>query len=83
MLYEVITIKTGVTLSNESGSLPLSFTNKKSELEGASPILANADLSYQYKNENFELNTTLLGNYFSRITSYNVCYTKLLRKTRS
>ena len=66
-------IKTGVKLSNASGQLPLEFTNEKSELEGASPILANADLSYQYKNDNFEMNATLVGNYFSdRIYSIGV-----------
>ncbi|RKD92175.1 TonB-dependent receptor [Mangrovibacterium diazotrophicum] len=58
-------IKTGVTLSNASGSLPLDFTNTKSELEGASPILANGDLSYQYKSNNFEFNSTVVANYFS------------------
>ncbi|WP_167616205.1 TonB-dependent receptor [Maribellus sediminis] len=66
-------IKTGVKLSNESGGLPLDFTNEESELEGASPILANADLSYQYKTQDFELNSTLVANYFSdRIYSIGV-----------
>lgn len=66
-------IKTGVKLSNESGQLPLEFTNEKSELEGASPILANADLSYQYQKGDFEMNATLVGNYFSdRIYSIGV-----------
>ena len=58
-------IKTDVTLSNFSGNLPLDFTNKKSELEGASPILVNGDLSYQYKSDNFEFNSTVVANYFS------------------
>nr|HPF52923.1 TonB-dependent receptor [Draconibacterium sp.] len=66
-------IKTGVKLSNESGQLPLEFTNEKSELEGASPVLANADLFYQYQKGDFEMNATLVGNYFSdRIYSIGV-----------
>ena len=66
-------IKTGVKLSDTNGQLPLEFTNEESELEGASPILANADLSYQYKKDGFEMNFTLVGNYFSdRIYSIGV-----------
>lgn len=66
-------IKTDVTLSKISGQLPLDFTNQKSELEGASPILSNVDLSYQYQKNEFELNSTLVANYFSdRIYSIGV-----------
>lgn len=66
-------IKTGVKLNSVSGQLPLEFTNEESALEGASPILANADLSYQYQKGDFEMNATLVGNYFSdRIYSIGV-----------
>ncbi len=66
-------IKTGINLSEKSGNLPLEFTNDKSELEGASPILINADLSYRYIKNDFEINSALVMNYFSdRIYSIGV-----------
>ena len=66
-------IQTGVKLNSKSGNLPLDFTNKESELEGASPILTNADLTYQYKKNDFELTTSGVINYFSdRIYSIGV-----------
>ena len=66
-------IKTDVKLNKRSGGLPLDFTNEKSELEGASQFLTNADLSYQYKDEGFELNTSLIASYYSdRIYSVGV-----------
>ncbi len=70
-------ISTGVEVGNQSGgnqsSVPLDFTNTKTELEGASPILGNADLSYQYKKNDFGWNSSVVLNYFSdRIYSVGV-----------
>ncbi|WP_010523039.1 TonB-dependent receptor [Aquimarina agarivorans] len=43
-----------------------SFTNEKDELEGATPVLLNSSLVYNYKNDNDkELLTSLVFNYFS------------------
>jgi outer membrane receptor protein involved in Fe transport len=41
------------------------FTNDSSELEGSTPILVNADLTYNRKFKNAFLSSTLLLNYFS------------------
>ncbi|MGQ8337750.1 TonB-dependent receptor domain-containing protein [Sunxiuqinia sp. A32] len=66
-------ISTGVELSNKSGNLPLDFTNEKTELEGASPYLANADITYQYKTNDVDMTTSVVVNYFSdRIYSVGV-----------
>ncbi len=69
-------ISTGVdveAVSASKSSIPLDFTNAKTELEGASPLLLNADLSYQYRKNDFELNSSLVVNQFSdRIYSVGV-----------
>lgn len=41
------------------------FTNTDSELEGATPILINTDLTYNHKFKNSELTSTVVLNYFS------------------
>jgi len=41
------------------------FTNATSDLEGATPFLINADVSFNKKYENSELQTSLVFNYFS------------------
>lgn len=41
------------------------FTNTTSDLEGATPFLMNADISFNKKYENTELQTSLVFNYFS------------------
>lgn len=41
------------------------FTNTSSDLEGATPFLINADISFNKKYENSELQTSLVFNYFS------------------
>ncbi|MFY0632010.1 MAG: carboxypeptidase-like regulatory domain-containing protein [Flavobacteriaceae bacterium] len=41
------------------------FTNTSSDLEGATPFLMNADISFNKKYENSELQTSLVFNYFS------------------
>ncbi|WP_319500663.1 TonB-dependent receptor domain-containing protein [uncultured Draconibacterium sp.] len=43
----------------------LNFTNKKTELQGASPILVNADLSYEYTNEKIDFTSSVVANYYS------------------
>lgn len=65
-------LTTGVDVyKNESSTLK--FTNDKTALEGASPIIANADLSYEFQNEGFEMTASLVANYFSdRIYSVGV-----------
>lgn len=41
------------------------FTNTSEALQGAAPILANADVTYKTTNANFDLTSTLVVNYFS------------------
>lgn len=41
------------------------FTNVNSELEGATPLLINTDLTYNHKFKNSELTSTVVLNYFS------------------
>lgn len=41
------------------------FTNSSSDLEGATPFLVNADISFNKKYENSELTSSLVFNYFS------------------
>lgn len=41
------------------------FTNTSSDLEGATPFLMNADVSFNKKYENSELQTSIVFNYFS------------------
>lgn len=41
------------------------FTNTEDQLQGASPILANADITYSQTSENFGLTSSLIVNYFS------------------
>ena len=41
------------------------FTNTEDQLEGASPWIVNADISYKANFSNFELMPTLVFNYFS------------------
>ena len=41
------------------------FTSSSSDLEGATPFLINADISFNKKYENSELQTSLVFNYFS------------------
>ncbi len=65
-------ISTGVEVYKDESST-LKFTNDKTELEGAAPIIMNADLSYQFQNDGFEMTASLVGNYFSdRIYSVGV-----------
>lgn len=42
-----------------------SFTNTTDALQGASPLLVNADLTYRRESENFGLTSSLIINYFS------------------
>ena len=41
------------------------FTNSKSDLEGAAPVIVNADLSYNFAKNDFLLTNSLVFNYFS------------------
>uniref|UniRef100_UPI00404AC4C7 TonB-dependent receptor domain-containing protein n=1 Tax=Flavobacterium sp. TaxID=239 RepID=UPI00404AC4C7 len=41
------------------------FTDENSELEGATPLLINTDLTYNHKFEKSELSSTIVLNYFS------------------
>lgn len=52
--------------SNQKLEDPLpQFTNSEDALQGASPLLVNADLSYRTANENYSFTTSLVANYFS------------------
>ena len=51
--------------------LTVRFTSNDDELQGASPILLNTDLTYSFKSDKYNLTTALVANYFSnRIYSY-------------
>ncbi len=66
-------LSTEVKVDSVSSSFDLDFTNSKTKLEGASPILVNADISYRYKQNATEWNSSLVLNYFSdRIYSVGV-----------
>jgi hypothetical protein len=41
------------------------FTEEESELQGASPLLVNADLTYRKTTERYEWTSSLVANYFS------------------
>jgi hypothetical protein len=41
------------------------FTNNKSELEGAAPVILNADVSYNLSKNDFSLSNSVILNYFS------------------
>jgi len=41
------------------------FTNSEDKLQGASPLLVNADLTYNLKNEGYSLTSSVVMNYFS------------------
>lgn len=41
-----------------------SFTNDEDELQGATPLLTNTDLTFNLKQEGFDLNSTLVFNYY-------------------
>lgn len=48
-----------------SSSMVAQFTNEEAELQGASPFLANADISYLWNLSGFRLNSSIILNYFS------------------
>lgn len=49
----------------DSDELTVRFTNDEDKLEGAAPILWNADLTYNIKKNGIDLTSSLVGNYFS------------------
>lgn len=56
--------------SENKGWVSGNFTNKTASLQGASPFILNADISYQKKFKNYEPTITAVVNYFSdRLTS--------------
>ena len=60
-------LTTGIRTNSKIGaSIPLNFTNEKTELEGASPVIANGDLSYNYRNDDFEITASVVANYVSK-----------------
>jgi len=52
-------------LKSVSGTFTTSFDSTESELEGASDIIANADVTFTPKLGNFKPRATLVGSYFS------------------
>ncbi|MDM8160329.1 TonB-dependent receptor [Labilibaculum sp. K2S] len=53
------------TKSQTASAIPLNFTEQNTELEGASPEIANGDLSYNYLKEDFEFTASIVANYVS------------------
>ena len=52
-------------LDVDSDELTVRFTNDKDALEGASPVLVNGDLTYNYEKNEFSITSSFVGNYFS------------------
>lgn len=50
----------------DSDDVTIRFTNNKDQLQGASPILLNGDVTYKIEKENLSFSTSLVGNYFSK-----------------
>jgi len=48
----------------DTDNITVLFTNEKSKLQGATPLLINSDISYNFKNEKNALTSTLVFNYF-------------------
>lgn len=51
-------------VDTDKDRLTVLFTNSKSKLEGATPLLINSDLSYNFKTEQNALTSTIVFNYF-------------------
>ncbi|AWM13845.1 TonB-dependent receptor [Flavobacterium sediminis] len=51
-------------VDTDKDRLTVLFTNSKSKLEGATPLLINSDLSYNFKTNENDLTSTLVFNYF-------------------
>ena len=47
-----------------NGTVSVSFNDTKDGLQGASPLLVNADISYRIESGSFRPTLTLVGNYF-------------------
>ncbi len=59
-------LSTGIKTDSKTGtSIPLNFTNDETELEGASPIIANGDLSYNYRKDDVEFSASVVANFVS------------------
>ena len=53
-------LSTGIETKDDSN-----FTNEKTELEGAAPVIANGDLSYNYRKSDLEFTASVVANYVS------------------
>tara|TARA_R110000868_G_scaffold1877_5_gene14895 strand:- start:2733 stop:5504 length:2772 start_codon:yes stop_codon:yes gene_type:complete len=51
-------------IDNPNDRLTILPTHKSDKLEGASPLLINSDLSYNFNNEKHSLTSTIVMNYF-------------------
>lgn len=60
-------LTTGIVTNSKTGSsIPLNFTNAKTQLEGASPVIANGDITYNYRKKYFEITASVIANYVSK-----------------
>ena len=75
MLYEVIT---SGTLDNAYGIWEAGYSSSESDPRG---VEADGNLDGNYPDQSGQSDFTM-SNITIRITSYNVCYTKLLRAFR-
>ena len=50
--------------SETNNNISVSFNDKKDGLQGASPLLINADLTYRSESGSFRPTVTIVGNYF-------------------
>lgn len=48
-----------------SDELTVRFTNSEDALEGASPLLLNTDITYNFESTDFKITSSIVGNYFS------------------
>ena len=64
------TLSTGVNISYLNSKQQLEntlpqFTNSSDQLQGAAPLLANADLTFTKTNESYKITSSMVLNYFS------------------
>ena len=50
---------------NPNDNYTIRFTHDKDQLQGASPVLINGDITYQKETDKLSFTTSLIGNYFS------------------
>ncbi|RRT94045.1 TonB-dependent receptor [Empedobacter falsenii] len=64
VMYSKQKLDSDKVAEDTKNTLSVNFNEKEDKLQGASPLLLNADLSYKVLKGNFKPSFTLIGNYF-------------------